>query len=166
MKSISSFLFYTILTICVMSFIPLFQSCEKDCTDRVVCPENIEEFIILRFDMDSANGGFTRQALDTLQITYPGTCHINNYEDLKRAHIYDWKNAIFCAMHEYYCCNQCATGFRILNQRTGTIHNIDQIEYRRSMDNDYCCGDYYYVESFYYNGVKYAGGTDVMIYNN
>lgn len=169
MKKTARTFHYRILNICLALLIIIGFSCQKDCQnfDTKSCPDNIEEFIILRFDMDSLNGGFNKLELDTLKISRPGrNCNFLSIEDLKRAHIYDWKNGIFCAMHEYYCCGECATGFTLLNQRTGKIHIIDQIQYSRRKDKDYCCGDYYYIESFYYNGEKYAGGTDVMIFND
>lgn len=152
----------------ILIAILLFNNCTKDCYDfdTSICPKNSEQYIVLRFNMDSTNLGFTNAQLENFEITYAREYYTELRQPVTKFLGFDSEKFIFKAMYSFYCCTDENAGFKMFNNNTGRIQTVTKVKFKKESSYDYCCGFYYYVKSFEYNGNKMNGGDTIYINND
>ena len=162
-KAIQYFLRFFIIILLFLSGI----SCHKDCHDfnSSNCPGNEEQFIIVKFNMDSLNQGFTLDELENFEITYAREYYTEKRQPATQFLRFDFENYVFKGMYSYYCCGSENAGLKMFNNNTGTVYTVDNFNYKKERTYDYCCGNYYYIKEFDFNGIRMLGGDTIFIDN-
>jgi len=165
----NKFLYIGLLALIPLIITPLITntSCQKDCYyfDYGTCPPRDEQYIIVKFNMDSTGNGFTINELENVEVTYAREFYTEERQAVTEFLGFDFENYIFKAMYSFYCCGDGNAGFKIFNNNTNRVQIVDNVKYKKERTYDYCCGNYYYVKRFDFNGNRMNGG-DTIYFNN
>ena len=116
--------------------------------------------------MDSINQGFTLDELENFEITFAREYYTEKKQPATYFLRFDFENFVFKGMYSYYCCTNENVGLKMFNNNTGTVHIVDNFKYKKERAYDYCCGDYYHIKQFDFNGNRMSGGDTIFIDNN
>ena len=160
-------LFYFIYFLVIILLFLSSNSCHKDCHDfdSSNCPGREDQYIIVKFNMDSLNIGFTLDELENFEITFAREYYTEKRQPATQFLGFDFENFVFKGMYSYYCCGDENVGLKMFNNNTGTVHVVNNIKYKKERTYDYCCGNYYYLKQFDFNGNRMFGGDTIFINN-
>ena len=152
----------------VLTILILNNSCQKDCSgfNYSECPSRDAQYIIVKFNMDSINNGFTKEELVNFEITFAGDFYSEKRQPVIMFLGYDENKFIFKAMFSFYCCGDGNAGFKMFNNNTNRVQVVDNVKFTEERPYDYCCGNYYTVKRFDFNGNRKSGGDTIFIDND
>jgi hypothetical protein len=116
--------------------------------------------------MDSIDNGFTKEELENFEITFAREYYTEERQAVTLFNGFDENKFIFKAMYSFYCCGDGNAGFKMFNNNTNRIQIVNNVKYKKERPYDYCCGYYYTVKRFDFNGNQKSGGDTIFINND
>jgi len=155
----------------MLNFI-FFISChkgDKECKDfnPASCPPNREQStIVVKFNMDTTKGGFTKKQLENVEATYAKEFYTEKRQSVTSFFMFDSLKNLFYVEYSFYCCTKDNAGIKFFNNNNGKKTTIDKIKFEeKKKEYGYCCPTYFYVQSYNLDGIKYTLKDTVIISN-